>query len=464
MAANHPEPHLLEQFLRGELDPPERRSIVRHLLGGCPACLEVTRRLWWNGPDDPEDGPEGDTPPWEYEAVFERLLRGRSLREQQVVAEQTAAPGLLEELLRQPRPLRLARVCSDERFRSLALCELLLARSRHASDAADIADAALALELAELALAVAERLDARLAGATLVVGTQARVWARLGETRRQAADLEGAERALATAELLLEKGEGDPLDEAELLELWARLRDDQRQRAEAARLLDEAAALYRAAGERHPLGRALLRKGVILARAGQGEEAAVALREGLSLVERHCPQGEGGKRGERLLVASALAALVTALVASGRAEEASGPLRELRQLQEEDGDKPALAGLRRLEGKAAEARGRFDEAETALIEAREGFLREDMGPEAALVSVELAVVYARQGRSPDLFALAQNMSAVYRAKDMRREVVAALIVFQRLAECDPGNIGFLVEVARYLGGSSRLHPMARWGG
>lgn len=458
MAANHPEPHLLEQFLRGELDPPERRSIVRHLLGGCPACLEVTRRLWWDGP---EDGPEEDTPPWEYEAVFERLLRGGSLREQQVVAEQAAAPGLLDELLRQPRALRLARVCSDERFRSLALCELLLARSRHAADHVDAAEPALALELAELALAVAERLDARLAGATLVVGTQARAWARLGETRRQAADLEGAERALATAELLLEKGDGDPLEEAELLELWARLRDDQRQRAEAARLLDEAAALYRAAGERHPLGRALLRKGVILARAGQGEEAAAALREGLGLVERHCGQGE---RGERALVASALAALVTALVATGRAEEASGPLRELRQLQEEDGDRPALAGLRRLEGKTAEARGRFDEAETALIEAREAFLRESMGPEAALVSVELAVIYARQGRSPDLFNLAQNMSPVYRAKDMRREVVAALIVFQRLAECDPGNIGFLVEVARYLGGSSRLHPMARWGG
>jgi hypothetical protein len=43
---SHPGPKQLERFLRGELPQPEVPPIVRHLLTGCPACLQVTRRLW----------------------------------------------------------------------------------------------------------------------------------------------------------------------------------------------------------------------------------------------------------------------------------------------------------------------------------------------------------------------------------------------------------------------------------
>ncbi len=32
--------------MRGELPREEVRAVVRHLLAGCPACREVTRRLW----------------------------------------------------------------------------------------------------------------------------------------------------------------------------------------------------------------------------------------------------------------------------------------------------------------------------------------------------------------------------------------------------------------------------------
>jgi hypothetical protein len=32
--------------MRGELQRSEVRHLVRHLLTGCPECLEVTRRLW----------------------------------------------------------------------------------------------------------------------------------------------------------------------------------------------------------------------------------------------------------------------------------------------------------------------------------------------------------------------------------------------------------------------------------
>lgn len=42
----HPDPAVLESFLANGLTAPERRRVVRHLLAGCPRCVEVTRRAW----------------------------------------------------------------------------------------------------------------------------------------------------------------------------------------------------------------------------------------------------------------------------------------------------------------------------------------------------------------------------------------------------------------------------------
>ena len=53
---DHPDPRLLERFMRGELSGPACRIIVRHLLAGCPQCSRVTGRLWSFGefPADPD--------------------------------------------------------------------------------------------------------------------------------------------------------------------------------------------------------------------------------------------------------------------------------------------------------------------------------------------------------------------------------------------------------------------------
>jgi len=42
----HPDTALLEGFLRGELTAAETRTVVRHLLTGCPHCVKVTGRVW----------------------------------------------------------------------------------------------------------------------------------------------------------------------------------------------------------------------------------------------------------------------------------------------------------------------------------------------------------------------------------------------------------------------------------
>jgi hypothetical protein len=45
MAEWHIPEELLERFLRLETSKQESRQVVRHLLGGCPRCLEMAHRL-----------------------------------------------------------------------------------------------------------------------------------------------------------------------------------------------------------------------------------------------------------------------------------------------------------------------------------------------------------------------------------------------------------------------------------
>ena len=164
-----------------------------------------------------------------YGDVFARLAEvGR-----RIDLEREAAPGLTEELLAsspgeraallEGLPLRLRETAaasggdaagrigagaagagasapgSGARFLTPSVCELLLDRSREAADL----EPTRALLLAELALAVAERLDVAVCGAIVVTGLRVRAWAHLGHARRLAGDLDGAEWALAMADALV---------------------------------------------------------------------------------------------------------------------------------------------------------------------------------------------------------------------------------------------------------------------
>ena len=45
-ALQHPDTSLLEGLLRGELSAAECRTVVRHLLTGCPRCVAITGHCW----------------------------------------------------------------------------------------------------------------------------------------------------------------------------------------------------------------------------------------------------------------------------------------------------------------------------------------------------------------------------------------------------------------------------------
>ncbi len=495
MADEHPSRELLELFLGDDLPAGERRAIVRHLLTGCPQCTAAAHEIWAaaGGPEPARVGRRRRVPahaagaeesearlhPASYRGVVERAAARGGRRERELAAERAAAPGLATRLLRAPAARRRAMIERDPSLASCGLADLLLARSDETLDRPDHGpdhgpghgmdrETDDAVELAELALAVAEHLDRERCGATVAAEVALRAWAALGEARRRRGDWTGAERALAAARAQLRRAAAsgnagdaeDPAGErAEILLLAGGLALDRGRPLAADPLLARAVAAARAAEEPRLLARALVEHGLALASYGRPEEARAAieaLREGSELAAEPAAGQAGDRAGGRLL-AAALDRLTELLAGLGRGAEAALQLERLRPL----GDRLGAAGRARLDwltAKVALALESPAEAEAAFLAARDGFLGLAHGREAALVSFDLARLYLRDRRAAELRGLAGGLYPIFAARDLPREALMALVVFRRAAESATVTAELLAELERYLHG---FPPAAR---
>ena len=86
-----------------------------------------------------------------------------------------------------------------------------------------------------------------------------------------------------------------------------------------------------------------------------------------------------------------------------------------------------LLGLRLqwLEGKLQQALAHSREAEDLLLAARAGFIRQRIGFDAALVSLDLAGLYSGLGRPAAMRRLAEEMPANFKARDLHPAAVRA---------------------------------------
>ncbi|HYX23533.1 MAG TPA: tetratricopeptide repeat protein [Thermoanaerobaculia bacterium] len=418
---DHPPRAALERLVRSGTLTGETREIVRHLLAGCPTCgrmVEETRSRAAAALPRAEET---------YDAVFDRL-EGRLLARGAgglVPGRPTASRSLYSELLGHQAVAGLFQVHSTRRYASLALCELLLHKSRElALPAPEQARRAL-----DLAAAAAEQLDLDLYGAPVVQDTRAMAWAYLDGTRQVQADLRSAESSMAAAGRLLAAQPGHsgrsgqpPRLRAELLTLQASLRAYGGRFEEALGLLNRAATIYRRAGDRHLLGRTLLKKGTVLGNAGRPDLAVRLIRRSMDLIDP--------PREPRLMVC-ATHNFIWFLNESGRAGEASASLQGARRLYRQAGDRRHLGRLRWLEGKLAP---RLDGAEGALSEARDELAREGLSYEAALAAMDLAVLYAGESRGAAMRRQADQMLPLFRSGAMYRETMVALLSFQKDAD------------------------------
>ncbi len=404
----------LARWLAGDL-PHEVvvQEIAPHLEASCPKCRERFTQL---------RNLQEEVGHWNETVV---LFEGRE------------APGQLAQLEQLPLPEQLDLVEKNESLRSWALCALLIRESHRA-----VFDQPLrAVERAEVAVRIAEQLSGEVYDSVWVHDLGARAWAHLGNSRRVLGELFGADQALRTAFALLERGgTGAPEVRGELLVLQAVLLRTQRRLPEALSAADDAMALYLEANDRAAMHR------VRLARAKIREElgdllGTIADLEGL--IE------EIDTEEEAVLRAYAHHNLLTALVAVGRFDEAAGRLAEVRGAF-------ALAGpvdrirLRWLEARIAAGQGRQEEAESILREVREEFFRRQMGYDAALAALELAVLFVEQGRTPEIKQLAIEVLPLFESREVHREALGALILFQRAAEQENLTAELARQVATFL--------------
>lgn len=90
------------------------------------------------------------------------------------------------------------------------------------------------------------------------------------------------------------------------------------------------------------------------------------------------------------------------------------------------------------------------EEEAALLEARRAFLAEGKGAEAAGALLDLAALYARQGRAAEILPLTRDLLPIFQTRDLRKGVAAALVCFRSLVESGAADEGLLAEMARYV--------------
>jgi tetratricopeptide (TPR) repeat protein len=452
MNDRHPDRDQLERFLGEAISEEESQQIQLHLFT-CSACEERLFALLPALHDAAavEGKPEA-APETEYRGLLQRVLTdsrtGLESKGSRLARERAEAGIVLRELLATPVEHRSRLVEDHPRFHNWGLFELLVERARQ-EIFEEPQDAEKDLEVA---VAIAGNLDRRRYGQGSVEAAQTRALAWLGNARRVRFDFRGAEEAFGLAEGHLRRSWLDPLDEALVLELKALLRRAQRRFAEALFMLDEAIVLYREVNESHLQGRALIAKGTVLQSSGELDSAAACLRQGLFLVD---------PAEDPRLVVVAHSNLILGLVDSGRHAEARSLIETVRPLWQQLGTAPDLLRLRWIEGRAASGLSRLAEAEAAFLEVRTAFLASEAAYDAALVSLDLAAVYARLGRPAETRRLAAELVPIFRSREIHREAIAALLFFQRAAEMEQVTLTVVEQVAAYLQ-KSRANPNLRF--
>lgn len=134
----------------------------------------------------------------------------------------------------------------------------------------------------------------------------------------------------------------------------------------------------------------------------------------------------------------------------GRHVDAAEFLEDARPLYELFDDAWTRLRLAWLEGKIARGLGEVERAEERLRAARDGFAAEGSAYDAALVSLELALLYLDEGRTDPVRELAREMVATFRSLGIRREAVMAAALFAEVAERERVSVELVGRLAVFL--------------
>jgi hypothetical protein len=395
-----------------------------------------------------EEPPEAWVPaeiaPDAYADAFARVLARAEGLEAEVAAAEADAQARVDELAALPLQELAAREAAgaDPALHDWAASEAL----REASLEAGVDDPPRAVLLARLAESAAraaaaeERVPAPEAADLLALALGQRA-----NAGRVASDLRSADALLHRATEAAAEGTGDPLVRARLWSLAASLRSDQSRFDEALTLTRRAAGLYRRLGDPEGHGRTLLKQATLHAYRDDLPAALGTLGDARDLLVAAAGSPETLAPRLRFAVHQNRASYLERL---GRLDEAfrdldhaAAALDDLERSATDARPDPSLDRLRWhwLRGRL-EAHRDHAVAEATLRDVRDGFLERGLGYEAAQVSLELAVLLARQGRVADMKALAEETAPLFAARDLHGEARTALEIYCEAARAEAAGL------------------------
>jgi tetratricopeptide (TPR) repeat protein len=355
----------------------------------------------------------------------------RRKREEKLAAARREAEASLAELLAAPRGERRQLVRIYAAFRSWAmvtvLCEASVEAAAHRVEQAR--------ELADLALFVARRLPGKKRNR---LRAEAFAWAFVANAYRVATDFDAASRAFAHAWALWRLGVAwipELFPEWRLFDLEASLRRAQHRFAEALERLDQALAK----SDRRSLvaGRLLLQKANVLEHLGDPSSALAALEEAAPTIE--------ASQDSDLLLRLRFNTVVN-LVALERFGEAERLLPEVQERAIEQAWQLDLNRVVWLTAKVRSGQGQVQEAAILLEQVIREFTALGLAYEAALASLDLAVLWLEAGRMAEVQGLALGMGWIFQVKGIAREALAALALFREAAEQETATVELAKKV------------------
>jgi len=297
------------------------------------------------------------------------------------------------------------------------------------------------VQLARSAALLADGLNESEIGAREIADLRCRAWAELANAYRVADELDRAQDALDRATTHLVLGTQNETLRARFLDVVASYFAARRHFGLAGSTLDIVTAVYRRLGDDHLAGRALIIKGIFIGYSGGAEEAVQSIRQGLSTVDARRDPG---------LVFSALQSQARFLVDCGKFQEARQALSSLRHRRLDIGGRLNELKVRWLEGQISVGLEEFDQAEQALAEANQGFEEAGLGYKAALAGLELGAVWLHKGRFQDAEKMVLTCADVFLSLQIRRELMAAILMLRQAAEARYLSLSALQRVISLL--------------
>jgi tetratricopeptide (TPR) repeat protein len=421
----------------GRLTQGEADEMLRdHLLSLCSTCSSEYRAF--------TRGEQRSR----YAAAFERSLDWAAAREGETRVGARRARADLAELLSLPEDRRIERIArARRRFRGVHLAEALLAESWGCLPG----DPAGALHFATLAEAAVVRSRGPGAKEARVLafayeGNALRILGRLAESRR----------AFALGRHQLSR-EGLPNDEGEaeaVTELTVYARFDWlegafhravRDFAPAELLLCRSVLFFGLAHDEESLSQVLVTLGELYRMKGDVDEAIATIGVVLGRID-------ADRQPDLYFTARFNHALY--LAEAGLFVLAREEADQILPLAPRD-DEHVGVRLLALEGRIAFGLGDHRAAARAFEAERAKLIEQGVWFDAAIASIDLALVYRTTNRLPELRRVAEEMALFFDASDLHAEAAAALILLQEAVRDESISTAFLEELRLYL-------EQARW--